>query len=118
VGRHRPRRLGAGRSGTGTASTRSLGGERIEEDYTLPCFVHVILDGSVQKPARDAAIALFDGIVRVVHADPTLGGISREGPVGLASPAVVDADAERRRHRGGDRDAATSSIDIHNTYIP
>lgn len=104
-------------AGTGTAQYAELGGQRIEESYTLPCFIHVIADGSVQKTARDAVKALFDAIVLLVHTDPTLGGLLQQGRVSMVSRVTLDQPSTS----GGTESVSALlhfDIEIHNAYRP
>lgn len=66
---------------TGTHGYYALGAQRVEEVYTVPCFVEATRWGPAQKPARDAVIGVFDAIVAFVHADPTLGGLIGGGRI-------------------------------------
>lgn len=97
-----------------------LGAGRIEETYTLPGYVQVYRPGPAQKPARDAAIALIDGIVRFVHADPTLGGILTRGRVGIMSRLSLTQTEDDDDTGGGDLRLALIGFEltIRNTYIP
>ena len=57
----------------------NLGAQERQEDYNIPCFISVYRQGPAQKPARDAAIALFDATAHLIAADVTLGGLLRKG---------------------------------------
>jgi hypothetical protein len=64
---------------TGTRQFIVLGAQRSEEDYIIPCYISVTRPGPAQKPARDAALALFDAVAHFVQADLTLGGVLTNG---------------------------------------
>jgi hypothetical protein len=97
-----------------------LGAGRIEESYTLPGYVQVYRSGPSQKPARDAAIVLFDGIVKFVYADPTLGGIITRGRVGVVSRMSLTQTQDDDDTGGGDLRLAAIEFElaIKNSYIP
>lgn len=75
----------SGEAGDSESAWYDIGAQRIEESFTIPCFIDVVRDGPAQKPARDAATALYDGVVHLIAADVTLAGILQRGRVGLAS---------------------------------
>ena len=110
----------AGTAGTGTNTYVELGATRIEEQYTLPGLVYVETSGPGQKAARDAAIALYDGVVRLVHADPTLGGLLERGRVGLVSSLGLTQTDDDHDAAGAGGVVAQIHFDlqIQNTYIP
>lgn len=56
-----------------------VGGKRLEEDYTIPCYIDVRVEGTVQKTPRDAAEAIFNTFWTSLAADLTLGGILTSG---------------------------------------
>jgi hypothetical protein len=106
--------------GSATAQYAELGAGRIEEDYTIPGYVDVFRPGPTQKPARDAAIVLFDGIVRLIHTDPTFGGVLQRGQVGMVSRfAPYQTQDEQDVAAGGQLRARIAfDIAVHNKYIP
>lgn len=56
-----------------------LGAQRIREDYTIPCYIDVRVPGNKQKPARDAAEAMFNTFWASISVDKTLGGLLTGG---------------------------------------
>ncbi len=94
-----------------------LGAGRSTEDYEIPCFVYAYRDGPTIKPARDAAIALFDVVAHFVAADRTLGNLLLQGRVADISEVTLSQDV------AGDTGATRLvwlSFNIHcrNHYIP
>ena len=77
--------------------------------------------GPAQKPARDAAIALFDATAHLIAADVTLGNLLRKGR--RAEIARMQLVQTRDSNDTGDSGAMRLALivfDIHvmNTYIP
>lgn len=64
---------------TGSQLAVVLGMNRESEDYEIPCFAYAFRDGPLVKPARDAAVALFDVVAHFVANDRTFGGILLNG---------------------------------------
>ena len=98
-----------------------LGAQEIEESYTIPVLVMVEQDGTDQKTCRDAAVALYDGIVRLVWADPSLGGLLRRGRIAMVSNLAM-TQPPPNPDSGTASGAAVSttvslSIQIKNTYL-
>ena len=99
----------------------SLGAGRREENYLIPCFISVYRQGPQQKPARDAAIALFDVVAHLIASDVTLGGLLQQG-----RRAVVDRmQLVQTRDSGDTGDSGAMrlamvvfDIQVTNTYIP
>ena len=118
IGRTEPENAGAA---DGSQMVVNLGAGRREESYVVPCFISVYRNGPAQKPARDAAIALFDVVAHLVAADPTLGGLLQ-----LGRAAYMDRmQLVQTRDAGDTGDAGSMRLaliifDIHvsNTYIP
>jgi hypothetical protein len=105
----------------GTQLIVVLGANRREEEYLIPCFVSVYRPGPAQKPARDAALALFDAVAHLVASDPTLGGVLLQGRSAYIEKAqlVQTRDAADTGAAGAMR-LAIVAFDIHckNHYIP
>lgn len=105
----------------GSQMVVNLGAGRREESYNVPCFISVYRNGPTQKPARDAAIALFDVVAHLVAADPTLGGLLQLGRAAYMDrmQLVQTRDAEDAGGAGAMR-LAMIAFDIHvsNTYVP
>lgn len=99
----------------------ALGAGRREEEYLIPCFVSVYRQGPAQKPARDAALALFDVVAHLVAVDPTLGGVLLQGRSAYIDKAqlVQTRDSADTGESGALR-LALVAFDIHckNHYIP
>ena len=99
----------------------NLGASERQEDYNIPCFISVYRQGPAQKPARDAAIALFDATAHLIAADVTLGNLLRKGR--RAEIARMQLVQTRDSNDTGDSGAMRLALivfDIHvmNTYIP
>lgn len=89
---------------SGTRSWAELGAGRLQEDYTIPCYIDVRVSGAVQKKARDQALALFDAFWQLLAADLTLGGVLAGGRyaeiINLTStPTAVGTAAEEGRRQ-------------------
>lgn len=111
----------SGAAADGEDQYLELGALRVEESYSIACYVDVIRNGPAQKPARDAAIALFDGVVAFVHADMTLGGLITRGRFAMASKVQLSQtqDVTDTGEAGLLRRAVISfEIAVHNSYIP
>lgn len=107
---------------TATAQYQVLGRQKIQEAYTLPGHILVLGDGPDQKPTRDAALALFDGVTKLVWADPTLGGVLLDGRIAVVSQFTVgqpDQPTEAQASAGGGVAATVSfGIQVENSYVP
>lgn len=107
---------------TAQAAYQVLGRQRISESYTLPGHVLVYGPGPDPKPVRDTAIALFDGVVKLIWADPTLGGVLQDGRIGMVSEfsfGQPDPDTGDQVSSGAALAAVvTFGIQIENSYIP
>ena len=64
---------------TGTRGFMGVGAQRLEEDYTVPCYIDIRVPGTVQKTARDIAVSVFDAFWPLIRADLTLGGALKGG---------------------------------------
>lgn len=98
----------------------TLGAARIEESYTIPGYIAVWRPGPDQKPARDAAIALTDGVVRLIHADPTLGLLLQMGRIARVAKVVLHQTQDDEDTAGGGYMYACVDFElaVQNTYIP
>lgn len=67
-----------------------LGAGRSQEEYDIPCFAYTYRPGPAFKPARDAAIALFDAVAHWIAADHTLGGILQQGRIAEITNVELD----------------------------
>ena len=108
-------------AGDGGQMIINLGASERQEDYVIPCYVSVYRLGPQQKPARDAAIALFDATAHLIAADVTLGGLLRKGR--RAEIARMQLVQTRDSNDTGDAGAMRLAVivfDIHvmNTYVP
>lgn len=105
-----------------TAQYQVLGRQRIEESYSLPCFILVFGQGPDWGPVRDQALALFDGAIKLVWADPTLGGILQDGRISLVDQFHLeqyDPTTEDTTSSGAAVGASVSfSLQVENSYIP
>ena len=118
VGRSDPTNATAG---LGAQMILNLGANRREEDYVIPCFVQVYRPGPKQKPARDAAITLFDVFANLIASDVTLGGVLLRGR--RAFIEKVELIQTRDSNDTGDAGAlrvAIFAFDVHCTksYVP
>lgn len=102
---------------TGSQQLLVLGAGRSTEDYEIPCFVYAYRDGPAVKPARDAALAMFDVVAHWLAADRTLGNLLLQGRVADLAGVTLNQDV------AGDTGATRLvwlSFNIHcrNHYIP
>lgn len=72
IGRHAPQDLTVG---PGVRGIPVLGTRRVDEQWTINGFIDARRDGTDQKTSRDAALALWDVLCRLVAVDPSLGGV-------------------------------------------
>ena len=117
IGRTSP---SSGAAGTVDWSYTELGAGRIEENYSIPGYVAVWRPGPAQKPARDAMLALTDGVVLLVHTDPTFGGILQRGRYAVVSRVQFNQTQDDEDTAGGGYMYACADFEITvtNTYIP
>jgi hypothetical protein len=102
---------------TGSQQLLVLGAGRATEDYEIPCFVYAYRPGPTMKPARDAALALFDVVAHFIATDRTLGGLLLQGRVAEISSVILNQDIDDET---GATHMAWLSFPIHcrNHYIP
>ena len=108
-------------AGDGSQMIINLGASERQEDYVIPCYVSVYRPGPQQKPARDAAIALFDATAHLIAADVTLGGLLRKGRrAEIARMQLVQTRDSNDTGDAGSMRLAIIVFDIHvtNTYVP
>jgi hypothetical protein len=107
---------------TASAAYQVLGRQRITESYVLPGHILVLDQGPEQKPVRDRALALLDGVIKLVWADPTMGGILQDGRIGMVSEFTLsqpDSSTESQASAGGGVAASVSfGIQVENSYVP
>lgn len=117
IGRADP---GAAVAGTGTRQYMTLGAGRSEESYSIPCYISVTRPGPTQKPARDAALALFDAVAHFLQGDLTLGGVLLAGRYAQLSTVTLTQTLDEGDTGGGAVRSAFVAFDIHctNLYIP
>lgn len=89
---------------TGTRSWASLGQMRLQEDYTIPCYIDVRVGEATQKQVRDLTASLFDPFWALLRADLTLGGVLGEGRYAeitdlTSTPSNVGTAAEQGRRQ-------------------
>ena len=117
-----------GRSGptAGDASSAqnqfgALGGLRFEEDWTLEGYIDCTRPGPSQKPARDAVFALYDGLLKFLNSDPTLGGNLLHGRFATLSGVQYrqTQDDDDTGASGALRRATVSfTVNVPNSYLP
>lgn len=104
----------------GSQQPLTLGLNTRDEEYSIPCFISVARPGPAQKPARDAALALFDVFNHWLSADATLGGVLKSGRIAYLS--TVNLVQTRDTEDAGDSDIrlAWLMFDIlaRNHYTP
>lgn len=71
-----------------------LGANRSQEEYDIPCFAYAYRDGPTTKPARDAAIALFDVVAHFVANDRTFGGLLLQGRYAQIQNVELNQDVD------------------------
>lgn len=109
-----------GSVGAGELQYLELGGVHIEETYTVAVICKVVLDSGSQQDARNQVIALFNHLVRLLHADPGLGGIIRSGRVALASRYALGQTQDLADMGAGGTVTAEihSNLEVTNSFIP
>jgi len=94
-----------------------LGANRRQEDYEIPCLIYAARPGPKVKPARDAAVALYDVVSHFVANDQTLGGVLLQGRYATISTVSINQDVAG--DAGADRICwIPFSIHAQNHYIP
>lgn len=117
IGRTSP---ASGAAGDVDWAYQELGAGRIEESYVIPGYVAVWRPGPAQKPARDAMVSLVDGVVGLVHTDPTFGGILQRGRYAIVSKVAFHQTQDDEDTAGGGYMYACADFEItvQNSYIP
>lgn len=114
--------LGSESEVSATAQYQVLGRQRISEAYSVPCMILVFGSGPDWSTVRDTALALFDGAVKIVWADPSLGGILQQGRIGVVdqfSLTQYDPSTDDASSSGAAVGAAVSfALQVENSYIP
>lgn len=104
------------------AQYQVLGRQRITESYELPGWVGVYGAGPDQKTTRDQCLALFDGVTKLVWADPTLGGVLQDGRISLVSQFTLDQPDEpsdsSTSSGGGVAASVSFGLQVENSYVP
>jgi hypothetical protein len=105
---------------TATRQFIVLGAGRSQEEYDIPCYIGVARPGPAQKPARDAALALFDVVAHFISADLSLGGVLMQGRVANLSSANLTQTRDEEDTDDGAMRVAWVMFTIHcaNHYIP
>jgi len=105
---------------TGSQTLLVLGAGRAQEDYEIPCFAYAFRPAGQAlsvKPARDAAVALFDVVAHFVASDRTFGGLLLQGR--FAEISTVELVQGIDDESGALRIVWLSfSIHVRNHYIP
>lgn len=79
-----------------------LGGELLDEEFILPCYIDCWRGGNDQSLARNAALAYLDAFIKFLAGDLTLGGALHNGryarmdAIRIDGPVPGDAVAGRR----------------------
>lgn len=117
IGRADP---GNAEAAAGTRQYIVLGAGRSEESYAIPCYISVSRPGPAQKPARDAALALFDALAHFIQADLTLGGVLLAGRYAQLAQVTLTQTLDESDTGGGAFRTAYVTFDIHctNLYTP
>lgn len=107
-------------TGSGGRQFMVLGAQRSSEEYSIPCYISVNRQGPAQKPARDAAIALFDAFAHFVQTDLTLGGVLLSGRFANIDQVTLNQTENEGDSGGGALRDAWLMFDIHctNLYTP
>jgi hypothetical protein len=79
-------------SASGSQVAAVLGANRESEDYVIPCFAYAFRPGPTVKPARDAAVALFDVVAHFIASDRSLGGVLKQGRYCEISSIAINQD--------------------------
>ena len=111
----------AGDAGSVANEYLELGSALLEETWTLDGYVDCFRPGPAQKPARDAALALYDGVLHFLQADLTLGGNLHRGRYASLTTVTLTQtqDADDTGDSGALRRAVVSfTLRIPNTYTP
>jgi hypothetical protein len=104
---------------SGAQQIVTVGANRQEEQYVIPCYISVYRPGPAQKPARDAALAMFDAVAHLIATDRTLGGVLLMGRYAQIENFVLEQtiDAEDAGESGTLRTAWISfNINAKNHY--
>lgn len=81
-------------AGSGSQLAVVLGANNESEDYEIPCFAYAYRPGPAVKPARDAAVALFDVVANFIANDRALGGVLQHGRYCEISPISLNQDRD------------------------
>lgn len=106
-------------AGDGQQDLIVLGVGSAEEDYNIPCHVQAKRPGAPMKPARDAAIALFDVVAHTIAGDRTLGGALLGGRYARIQKVSITQDLNNESNPGAGH-MVTINFEVHctNHYQP
>lgn len=101
----------------GTHALQLIGGELVEEEFIIPCFIDCFRGGDEQKQARDAALAYLDAFVKFLASDRTLGGALLNGRYARLDALTIDGPVPDETSAGR-RCQIKFSIRCQNQYNP
>lgn len=102
---------------SGSRVVVQMGANKRQETYDIPCWVECSRPGPAAKPARDAAIALFDVIAHWVDADNKFGTVLLQGRAAELSDMTLTLDEPDDQPNGSKRTARiTFVITCNNHY--
>lgn len=102
----------------GTRNYVELGRLKVDEDFTIPCYIDTSVNGADQATCRNAALAVYDAVVHVIQSDMTLGGALLAGRVAeITDVQIIQTDKEVEADDGR-RCVITFKIHCQNHYTP
>lgn len=102
----------------GTRNYVELGRLKVDEDFTIPCYIDTSVNGANQAVCRNAALAVYDAIVHLIQSDMTLGGALLAGRVAeISDVQIIQTDTEAEAEDGR-RCVITFKVHCQNHYTP
>lgn len=105
-------------SADATRQYLTLGGFKVDEDFSIPCYIDASTNDGDQSASRRTALAVWDGIVHLISNDMTLGGLLLAGRVAIVDDIqIIQTDGEDEAEAGR-RTVVTFRVHCQNHYKP
>ena len=103
-------------AGEATRQYMELGSGRIEETFSIPCYIDCATGGTDQSTSRRQAWAIFDQVVALVRTDLTFGGLLHNGRVGELNDISGTGTRDEDEAADGRRYTVTFKVTARNFY--
>lgn len=102
----------------GTRNYVELGRMKVDEDFTIPCYIDASVNGANQATCRNAALAVYDAIIHMIQSDMTLGGALLAGRVAEVTDIQIIQTNTEEEADDGRRCLITFKVHCQNHYTP